>query len=35
MDLERTYSAPVFRTQDAIKGPKAFLEKRPPNYLGR
>ena len=35
MDLERTYSAPVFRTQDAIEGPRAFLEKRQPNYEGR
>ncbi len=35
MKLEATYSAPVFRTQDAIEGPRAFLEKREPNFQGR
>jgi enoyl-CoA hydratase len=35
MDLEHELSAPVFRTQDAVEGAKAFMEKRTPNYLGR
>ncbi len=33
--LELKYSAPVFRTQDAVEGPQAFMEKREPNYIGR
>ncbi|MFN0028529.1 MAG: enoyl-CoA hydratase-related protein [Acidimicrobiales bacterium] len=35
MKVEATHSAPVFRTQDAIEGPRAFLEKREPNFQGR
>lgn len=35
MAVEARHSAPVFRTQDAIEGPKAFMEKRAPNYQGR
>ena len=35
LKLESTYSAPVFQTEDAIEGPKAFMEKRAPVYKGR
>jgi enoyl-CoA hydratase len=35
MELELELSGPVFRSQDAIEGPKAFMEKRAPNYTGR
>ena len=35
MDIEARHSAPVFRTRDAVEGPKAFLEKRDPVYEGR
>ena len=35
LKLESTYSAPVFQTEDAIEGPKAFMEKRLPVYKGR
>jgi len=35
LKLESTYSAPVFQTEDAIEGPKAFMEKRVPVYKGR
>lgn len=35
MALELELSAPVFRSQDAVEGPKAFMEKRAPNYTGR
>ena len=34
LKLESTYSAPVFQTEDAIEGPKAFMEKRLPVYKG-
>ncbi len=33
--LESELSAPVFRTEDAREGPRAFMEKRPPRYEGR
>ena len=35
LKLESTFSAPVFQTEDAIEGPKAFMEKRAPVYTGR
>ena len=35
LKLESTYSAPVFQTEDAIEGPKAFMKKRVPVYKGR
>ncbi|MGF1597118.1 MAG: enoyl-CoA hydratase-related protein [Acidimicrobiales bacterium] len=35
MALESKLSAPVFRSQDAIEGPRAFMEKRTPNYTGQ
>jgi enoyl-CoA hydratase len=33
--LEDEEGAAVFRTQDALEGPKAFAEKRQPKYVGR
>ncbi|MGR8920468.1 MAG: enoyl-CoA hydratase-related protein [Gammaproteobacteria bacterium] len=33
--LETEISAPVFKTEDAQEGPKAFMEKRKPVYHGR
>lgn len=33
--LENEISAPVFLTEDAIEGPRAFMEKRAPVYSGR
>ena len=33
--LESKISAPVFQTEDAREGPRAFMEKRKPNYKGR
>ncbi len=35
MGIEAEHSAPVFRTRDAVEGPRAFLEKRDPVYEGR
>jgi enoyl-CoA hydratase len=35
MALELELAAPVFQSQDAIEGPRAFMEKRPPVYQGR
>jgi len=33
--IETEISAPVFRTEDAQEGPRAFMEKRQPAYKGR
>jgi enoyl-CoA hydratase len=33
--IESAISAEVFSSQDAIEGPKAFAEKRKPNWVGR
>jgi enoyl-CoA hydratase len=33
--IENEISAPVFQTEDAREGPKAFMEKRQPVYQGR
>ena len=33
--LESEISGPVFRTEDAVEGPRAFMEKRAPVYRGR
>ncbi|MDH3640930.1 MAG: enoyl-CoA hydratase-related protein [Gammaproteobacteria bacterium] len=33
--LENQISAPIFQTEDAREGPKAFMEKRAPEYKGR
>jgi len=33
--IERAGSAVVFATEDAKEGPKAFFEKRPPNFKGK
>ncbi|MGE0337969.1 MAG: enoyl-CoA hydratase-related protein, partial [Gammaproteobacteria bacterium] len=35
LDLEHEISAPVFLTEDAKEGPRAFMEKRTPVYHGR
>jgi enoyl-CoA hydratase len=35
MAVELQHGAPVFRTQDAVEGPRAFMEKRPPVFEGR
>lgn len=35
LSLENKISAPVFQTEDAKEGPKAFMEKRQPVYKGR
>lgn len=35
LKLESKLSAPVFQTEDAREGPRAFMEKRRPNYQGR
>ena len=35
LKLESAISAPVFQTEDAREGPKAFMEKRQPVYIGR
>lgn len=35
LDLEHAISAPVFLTEDAREGPRAFMEKRAPVYRGR
>jgi enoyl-CoA hydratase len=33
--LEKAIGARVFSSDDAREGPKAFAEKRKPNYTGR
>ena len=33
--MEGTFSRPVFKTEDAKEGPRAFMEKREPVYQGR
>lgn len=33
--LETEISAPIFQTEDAREGPRAFMEKRAPEYKGR
>jgi len=35
MAMESRFAAPVFKTEDAREGPRAFMEKRKPNYQGR
>ena len=35
LDLERARSDELARTADAVEGPRAFLEKRPPRFEGR
>jgi len=35
LKLESEISAPVFQTEDAREGPRAFMEKRKPEYKGR
>lgn len=35
LDLERRHSDTLARTADAVEGPRAFLEKRPPRFEGR
>ena len=35
LKMESTFSGPVFKTEDAVEGPLAFMEKRAPVYKGR
>jgi len=35
LKMESAFAAPVFASEDAIEGPKSFMEKRPPVYKGR
>ena len=35
LKLELDYGRPVFRTEDAVEGPRAFMEKRTPRFTGR
>lgn len=35
LKLELSYGRPVFKTSDAVEGPKAFMEKRAPKFEGR
>ncbi len=33
--IEAEFAGPVFATGDAVEGPRAFLEKRAPQFQGR
>jgi enoyl-CoA hydratase len=35
LEVELAWGAPVFRTEDAVEGPRAFMEKRAPRFQGR
>ncbi|MEO6205914.1 MAG: enoyl-CoA hydratase-related protein, partial [Mycobacteriales bacterium] len=35
LKIELEIGMPVFATQDAREGPRAFAEKRPANFIGR
>jgi enoyl-CoA hydratase len=35
LQIEREVGARVFASQDAIEGPRAFMERRPPVFEGR